>query len=138
MKLKEFNASNSQSIRSGLSQGMFFGKTGLIGLNKALCAQLGVKAMDTVTLYQDEDNPDEWYIARTEGGFSLHAPKKDGACSFGSSETCREFCKATGLSGTVSLRVATQPVDDEHPGLYAILTGSSKQEKTPEWKRNKN
>jgi len=69
MKLKTFNSTNVQHLRSGKPYLHCNSKTGLITINTQAAEIIGIKTDDMIQFHQSEDEPSEWYV---------EAVKKDG------------------------------------------------------------
>lgn len=75
MKLKEFNAENTITVRGGGNKIPAIGinlKTGLFAINKTACELLELKANDQVIILQDEEDKANWYLEKVKTkGFIL-------------------------------------------------------------------
>ena len=75
MKLKEFNAENTISVRGGFPNKPVVGlntKSGLFNFSPTAVAILQLKAGDQIVCHQEEEQPDTWYLEKvTANGFVL-------------------------------------------------------------------
>ncbi len=124
MKFKRFD----RSVNRMSSKPIFaFTKSGAISLNRSTMDHLGLKSKDKVELLQDEDNPKDWYVAKStsEHGFVLrHGGKKSDSLIFNSRSTTIAIQQSLQISTDSSFRipVAPQPMVDEGNQYWALLT----------------
>lgn len=70
MKLKTYNR-NTGMARLSSDPCISFQRTGTWLLNRALCELMGVQAGDRVSLHQDEEQPEDWYLSKDPQGIPL-------------------------------------------------------------------
>ena len=126
MKLKTFDKTNGAIARSSAPM-ITVAKTGLFALNGALCKALNLPIGGGILIHQDEASPTDWYIevSKSQDAFVLRDYKKGNLC-FAGSAVAKEMRHALKQAGTFRHQVATVPVDDYHPNLYAIFTSIKK------------
>jgi hypothetical protein len=74
IKLREFNASNTQVIRNGNPSMSINHKTGVFSINQQASSLIGLKAGDQIQFLQDENEPENWYMEKVKSeGFALRA-----------------------------------------------------------------
>lgn len=127
MKLIKFDAINTRSHRSGEAT-IRFHKVGLISISKQGCVDLELKAGQNISIVQDEENPEDWYLlVNDENGFTLKDYKNTGGLFMQSAFIAKSIIGALELNAnSVSFKLATKKADNEDGlTLYAILTPSA-------------
>lgn len=71
MKLIEFNPENSVQLNPGASTIRVNRKAGLISFSKMAGTIMNLKRGMKLLVYQDEENPTNWYIRISSAGFPL-------------------------------------------------------------------
>ena len=73
MKLKEYNKLTCLSVQSKEMVLSIIGKHGFFNFNKNFCTTAGLDANKKVIIFNDEDNPSDWYccITTNNNGFNL-------------------------------------------------------------------
>lgn len=129
MKLITFNTENTSKIKIGKPTIRVSGKSGFIALSSTLTREAGFQD-SRILFHQDEENPTDWYIEKTESesGFELRKLKDTDSVAFNNSEMARNILKSLGLGQreSVAITVATKTIDVEGTPMYAILTRSVK------------
>ncbi len=77
-----------------------FSKAGTITFNPLSCERIGLVAGSKISIAQDEDAPENWYVfVDEENGFELRCkdPQKDKACTFNHKALCTTIIEACGL-----------------------------------------
>jgi hypothetical protein len=102
MNLTIFNAEtapkNSYSQKSSLPK-ITFSKNGSIMLNKAAITLLDTNVGEKVSICQDEDTPENWYVYKDENGFELRGKdlEKTGYLCFNHSGLKNIFLESLGV-----------------------------------------
>ncbi len=128
MKLIKFDTTNCISPRKGTST-VSFSKNGVIALNKQFSVQCGFTAGDKIAIFQDEENPYDWYIAKDDDGFELRWGnaavmdnlKANNAC------LCKQFKEALNFPNdvAVSCLMAGEATKVGKIVYWGILTNSA-------------
>ena len=132
MKLQKFDASNSKSVRTG-EPTINFNMAGGICFSKTFCQKIGLKKGDKVSIVQDEDQPEDWYIIiGDKDGFPIRENTGEG-CAFNNAFICKNFIEHLQINAkSVNCKLATEPADipkDQLPKgakAYALLTATAK------------
>lgn len=130
MKLIKFDCTNARSQRVGEST-IRFHRQGQISISKKFCEELGLKAGTPVSVVQDEETPEDWYLViNDKDGFPLRK-YNDGNMAFNSAFIAKSFLEAMGYENAISggCLLATKETDSngEIPkgaSLYALITSS--------------
>ncbi len=128
MKLKSFNAENSASLRTGSATVNINHGSGVLTLSRVAVLELGLKAGDSIELHQDESSPKDWYISKSENGFTLREKAKEanGMLMFNNTTVAREILSSLNIDGNASMLIATEATSLDGVELFAILTKSAK------------
>lgn len=89
-----------------------FGKGGLISFNKKACQLLELQTGDKITISQDAEQPENWYVHKDkQHGFELRAGYKENGCQFNHRQLVKMFCDAMGKAEdkTHGFKIAGQP-----------------------------
>jgi hypothetical protein len=89
-----------------------FGKGGTIHFNAPACELMELQAGDKVTLSQDEDEPENWYVFKdAEHGFELRSGYDGKGCLFNHAKLVIAFLEAIGkpLDKTLGFLMAGKP-----------------------------
>ncbi len=101
-------------------------KSGVLRLNKTAVTALDFKHGDAFEVLQDEENPQDWYIAKTTNENALIWRKdSSGAMLCNVKYIADKILKSLGITGKAAkFRIATEEVEE---GLkaYAIFTHSA-------------
>lgn len=129
MKLKEFNSQNSSFIKTGEPTISCNVKAGLMNLSAELCKSMKLEADDRVSVLQDEDTPQDWYLAASKEGFKLRKDRDDKsgntALSFNNTITVKAIAKSLGIeSNYFKCRVGDEPVILGKGKYFPIITKS--------------
>lgn len=125
MKPKIYNRKREKNYMSFFphlritTQGRFF-------LNKRAANDLNLNKGDLVNLVQDEENPRDWYLKKTddEAGFPLSVQGKHRGVSFSSSTIRNVMFKSLGLPLlSTTFRISNKPIEG---GYFPIITSSAK------------
>ena len=133
MKLKEFNAENTMSLRSEKPSLHINTKTGLFSFNKAACDKLGLVDGDQVTFHQDEEDPGDWYIrtlGKTGKGFALRAKENvSKGLLFNNTSMARALVFSI-QDGLLSCRIplASEATKDGKSTYWALMTAALNKE----------
>lgn len=132
MKLIKFNTNTAKSTRTGEST-IRLHSSGLITISKEAAQAIGLVAGDPVSIGQDPDNPDDWYIyLDKESGFTTREAKNNNGLCFSSAFIFKSYCSAYDIDCTsVSIKIAKQSTKSEDPELkgvklWGILTHTAK------------
>ena len=115
MKLQVFDSSNMASQRRGDCT-IRFSRKGASYVSKALVAALGLEDGTTVSVHQDEESPEDWYLSfGEENGFPLRQPKDADSLAFNSAAMANAILDALGLEehDSVAFKVATEATEVE-------------------------
>lgn len=89
-----------------------FGKAGTIHFNGPACELIGIKPGDKITLSQDEEEPENWYVFKdADHGFEVRAGYDGKGCLFNHSKLVIAFLEAIGkpVNKTVGFLIAGKP-----------------------------
>lgn len=89
-----------------------FGKAGTISFNAPACALVGIKPGDKISLSQDEEVPENWYLFKDKDhGFEVRAGYDGKGCVFNHRKMVEAFLEAVGkpVDKTLSLLIAGKP-----------------------------
>jgi hypothetical protein len=131
MKLKKILRDNS-GRRGEVS--ISFRKSGSITISTAAEKLIGLKAKDHIDLFQDEEEPSDWYLHKSkEGCLTLRHPNGNpdhgGGLATNASSICYKFRVSLGLEDyTENLRclISRTPVTENKMELWPLLTASVK------------
>ncbi|WP_339679995.1 hypothetical protein [Cyclobacterium marinum] len=116
MKLKEYN--KSTALTRAVDNEPFITvnqKNGLINFNKGAINLLKLKGTETITFYQDEDNPLRWYFNQHPNGFKLREASS-GSYVFGCKSLAKDIIDSLEVKGN-SIRIPiskTAPTIDDN------------------------
>lgn len=125
MKLKTYNP-NLRSIRTGniLSVNR---KSGQINLNASSAQALKIKLGDKVNVFQDEDNPIDWYVAKVTEGFTVRKLSASNSIGFCNKLVADDIMKSSGITeNSARYNISTAFIDHEGVRLYPIITKGGK------------
>ena len=128
MKLKAYTPEviNPFTRNNSIHIGLHY--TGRILLSKGLTDLMGLKAGDNITIFQDEEEPTDWYLAKTKkGGFPVSGRGGKHSYYLNSSEMVRKIFGSLNyreLSG--SMFVGAEPVE---ANIFPMITSSLKKTK---------
>lgn len=126
MKLKSFNAENSASSKYNRLPSVNIGYTsGIVYFNEAAKALANLKAGDKIEFLQDEDNPKDWYFAKSVDGFELRDKKNSKGIMVQSSKITKELLHSIEVYKPATMRIAEAIPFDERK-LFPIITKSAK------------
>lgn len=133
MKLIKFDATNSKTHKSGEAI-IRFNMAGGISLTKTATEELGLKAGQKVSVVQDEEKPEDWYLViNDEDGFELRENTTGTGVAFNNAyivHTLKNFLDIEANISSYCFKIATKPSEstDEMIGkkmkIYAILTAT--------------
>lgn len=141
MELKFFNTSNMKSAGRAGQPTLRVTRGGYIGLSKAAVDPMDFKAEDKVSLVQDQETPEDWYLVKDqENGFILRESSGSGSLAFNSSVMGKAMLDSLDCpDDSVRFKVVTEPVEHETEGgvikLFPILTASAKPSEKPKKKK---
>lgn len=135
MKLKKFDSTTANGHSNKPS--IFFSKAGTIALNKEFSSKIGLEVNDKVSIVQDEENPDDWYLLiDDENGFPLRENKD--RLIFNNATTAKaviDYFKFRTKSVRFQIATESTPIEDgENDGageLYGILKHTAKYVELP-------
>lgn len=126
LKLKQFNPENTIAVRSGLPTINFV--SGCMTLSPSACELLQVKDGDGIVFHQDENEPQDWYISKSNNGFKLR-PKTGTAClctnSVGIKQSIFKSVNCTKTTHTFLIGADAQLVGDRAK-VFPIITSTAK------------
>ena len=130
MKLIKFDASTTKFVRPGLAR-IRFERKGITILNKPFMEAARLEKGDKVSIVQDAETPEDWYVIKDEKGFTLRVyPSNDCLC-FNSAYIARSFMSFLSVEAcSVSCMLSTEAVESEDEDmqgfeLYPIITKSA-------------
>lgn len=126
MKLKAFTPAD---LITKVSAYLTVSKLDYIRFNAGLKEQLQLNHGDRIVLSQDQDNPKDWYLVMSAPkGFEVRRKnEEDKGLMLQSRPLVRLFRKSLPhhlQSKTLRFKVAQKPVNDNMPGVFAILTSN--------------
>jgi hypothetical protein len=128
MKLREFNASNTQVTRSGTPCMSVNYKTGVFSINQHATSLIGLKAGDQIQFLQDENEPENWYLEKVKsGGFEIRTNSNiTPGLLFNNTAIGRKVIEGLGGGGVISIRllVAGEPTIIEKRKLWGLIAVS--------------
>ena len=131
MKLKIHDLSNVKAGISGVPAIRVALKGGGISMNRKLVSELKLAHGDKIIFAQDEERPQDWYMATTasDTGFILRQQNKRGLHfnSAGLAEKIEKSLKQD-FSGKRSIQmiVGLEPIENAGSNLFPIITKSAK------------
>lgn len=127
MKLKKYDSTNCVGLRTNKEPLITFNLRGIISLNESALLLMDLSPGDAFSLLQDEDEPNDWYIAKDSNGFTLRNFGKTKSCATNSKALVQIFIKCIDKSGTGVLRVkiAKDPTKVGKEKYYGILLPSA-------------
>lgn len=132
MKLKTFNPEVLPKM-TGKSQQPFMSihlKSGMLSMNYVACELIGLEPGDQVEIYQDEEDGENWYIAKVkEGGWKLNQKDSSKGLYFVNkklSTLIMESVDAHPSRPGVRLPIAGQPTKLGKQTLFGILAIAAK------------
>lgn len=129
MKLIKFDSSTA--ARKVDVPAIHISRVGAISLTASLCTLLGVKDGDGVSLHQDADAKDNWYIAKDKDGLKLRGKKNSTQLFFCSAVICKEIGSSIDVEQPAGrMLVGIEPTNHEGMKLYPILTSSLRQRRS--------
>lgn len=113
MKLTYFSTQALPKVMGGKKVARIaFGKAGTVQFNQPACELIGIKKGDKITLCQDEEEPENWYVFKdTNHGFEVR-PGYDGkGCLFNHAKMVVTFLEAVGkpTDKTIGFMIASKP-----------------------------
>lgn len=126
MKLKSFNAHNAASSKYSRLPSVNIGYTsGIIYFNESAKQLTNIKAGDKIEFLQDEDNPKDWYLAKSENGFEVRDKKKSKGVLVQSSKIVKELLHSIDVYKPATMRIA-EAIPFDGRKLFPIITKSAK------------
>lgn len=127
MKLKEYNPENSKPVaipRAHPATLRIDTKTGRFIFNKTASELIGLKDKYQVVIYQDEQEPEDWYIEVVKGGgFVLSGRERQGECVFNNTVIARKIAESVGYTARNGrMLIAGKPTKIGDRLLWGILT----------------
>lgn len=122
MKLQTFNSSNMVTQRKGDAT-IAFSRKSANSLSKAAVERTGYEVGDQISLHQDEENPEDWYISLGEDGFTLRDSKGSGSLVFNNVAMANTLLDALGIDeDRCAFFIAGQATEIDEVKYWAILT----------------
>jgi len=127
MKLRTFNAENSQQYKKGECT-INVTRAGSFTLSKDLCEAMGIKAGDKIAVHQDELEPTNWYLSKSDDGFTVHdGGRGDATNSFNNARSAKEILMSIdNHDNSVSFYVARKAEKIGKIDYHAIMTSKPK------------
>lgn len=99
-------------------------KNGCIWFTKGAQDALYIEDNSRFSIFQDKDNPREFYIKR---GGNIKMNCRKGHCFCGSKETINEITQALGLdpAKNYSFMIAQEPIENDGELFHAIITSKT-------------
>lgn len=125
MKLKEFNIDNTTRSRSTTPH-FSITKHGLISFSVTACELVALKAGDQIVFLQDEEELENWYLAKVDkAGFVLREAKTSvRGLLLNSSALARQIINALEgeeLRSSYRFLIAGKPTEFQKRKLYGII-----------------
>lgn len=131
MAFIKYDADNS-ATRYNSKPTIRFASNGLISFNYAAQEAMGLKVGDTIALFQDEDEPKEWCVARDKNGVKLREKPDSRGLLCNANVWHRRITEAVGIDEDkgVVFRVCATPdvvvsADKKAAKGWAIITASA-------------
>lgn len=132
MKLKSFNSTNMRGATAGESS-ISFSRQGIINISQMAVDAIGLKIGDVISLEQDEENPQDWYLMKNPEGFKVRQYKGSNGLCFNAAALAKSFLDLNDYTNThsASFRLITEPVEIDGGGvkLYPVITTKPLREK---------
>lgn len=132
MKLLRYDTSNMSNVRAGECTIRFSLKSAN-SITKYASSVMGITDKDTITLLQDEEEPEDWYLALNQkNGIPLRANSKGGSLVFNCVGITKKMIDQFAPDkNSVTFKLVTDPQEYEIDGeetikLYPIITASAK------------
>lgn len=131
MKIQTFNAENTPKFCRQKESIVSFNKSGTIRLSKILCETMAIKPGSKISLSQDQDNPQDWYLHEDpKNGFEVRGKKDAGieeGMMFNHTSLKNLFlnCFNLDIKTSYKFRVATEPTKVGKINYYGILIDSN-------------
>lgn len=137
MKLKKFDSITAPSLRGNRVPGLTLPQKGASHINPLLVDLMKLKPEQRVALFQDESDPDNWYIGKDgKEGFPVRQINQETtACSFNASGAVQKifehFCFEEAAARCV---VGKEPVKEDGIVLFPIMFSSAQNYEKPKRK----
>jgi hypothetical protein len=133
MKLIKFNAATAKGFNSG-EPIIRFHASGVVTLSKQFVDEAGLSIGDKVSVVQDGDDPDAWYLVTgDEEGFELREYTGNRELCFNNAYICKSLIRyIEANTKSIAFKIAVIPTEHEDDELcedcklYAILISSAK------------
>jgi hypothetical protein len=99
-----------------------FSSKGVIRISKCLVELMKLKPGNFIRFYQDEENPDDWYIRKEKDGIELRPNAGTTALLCNLASVSSEMMKYSKSSTGVSMIVSSDPINNYY---YLIITKSA-------------
>jgi hypothetical protein len=140
MKLIHFDSETASGSRMASTEpSIRFHQSGIITISAAAAEKIKLKEGDKVSIAQDEDSPDDWYlITKDKKGFATRIYKGSNGLAFNNAYIAKSLINFLELkTKSVSFKLATEPAADNGGGkLYAILLATAKYSELKEDEEN--
>lgn len=123
MKLKKFTPSKCTGRRSTTRTVSFNKRNGYIFVNQATQKDLDIKESDKITFVQDEENPKEWFLMKSDDGFTIKRSSASGSLYTMSKEVANNVIRSLEiLDNAVRVMISDQAIMYEGQKLYPLVT----------------
>ncbi len=119
---------NSSTVSpSGMELVRLSRRAGLIKFNRCASERIGLTEKTQVTILQDADNPEDWYIYKSVDGFKIMNEKGRGSHMFNNIVICRKLLDSINGDSkrkilSCSFKIANTPVIIDGKEYWLILT----------------
>jgi bifunctional DNA-binding transcriptional regulator/antitoxin component of YhaV-PrlF toxin-antitoxin module len=124
MKLVKFDKTNSATIRTKQAA-VTVKADGQIVINNEAATKIGLKAGDTIAIFQDSETPTNWYLVKDKDGFKLRASGKTSPTLVTANPTVVKNLLASlkiESKDAVRFKMGTEAIKHEKLSLFAINT----------------
>jgi|688.fasta_scaffold687957_3 hypothetical protein len=122
MNLVKYDQNNSQRVRSGKAC-VNFSRKGASNISKKAQEMMGLKEGDSVAIYQDNDNPADWYMAKDKDGFQCR--RNTAGLMFNSAMIANSILDCFSYEGkSFSFLIGSEPLMQGKQELWPIITAS--------------
>jgi hypothetical protein len=125
MKLIKFDKTNCAATTRKGENAITVRRCGTISLNIGCLRLTKLKAGDSIAILQDEQNPEDWYIAKDPDGFTLRNGSKASKCLIANNSSfVNKMLDALGIhtESGVRFQLAPQPTKEGNMILHGIIT----------------
>ncbi len=102
-------------------------KTGLVRLNRSLIQLLKVKIGDEISLFYDEENPEDWFVMVVKGnGFTLRKISSSGDQGFGARIIIEKLISQFKISQSKNFFIPVSNEYNKEAEGFALITAAIK------------